>query len=99
MLSYTFEATVHLWEANQAVHFVSVPQEMSDEIRDITGGLTNGFGSLKVRAMIGATIWNTSIFPASKTGTFELPIKAEVRKKNTLTEGATAEVHIEILGF
>jgi hypothetical protein len=98
-MHYEFEAKVHLWASNPKFFLVSVPQKFSDEIHQISEGLTNGFGSLKVEATIGSFIWKTSIFPESSTGLFDLPLKAEVRKKNGLVEGSSAKVKIEILGF
>ena len=98
-MKYEFEGVVHRWAANPAFFLVSIPQDCSDEIREISDGLTAGFGSLKVEAQIGSVIWRTSIFPESKTGLFDLPLKAEVRKKNTLIEGSIARVSIEVLGF
>ena len=49
-------------------------------------GLSRGFGSLKVAATIGETTFNTSVFPSKETG-WLLPIKAAVRKAESLTEG------------
>jgi Domain of unknown function (DUF1905) len=42
---------------------VTVPADVSDEIR--TEGLSRrgGFGSVRVEATIGVVIWRTSVFP------------------------------------
>lgn len=98
-MNYKFEAKVHRWDANPAFYLVSIPIEMSKEIKDMSDGLTNGFGSLKVEATLGSVVWRTSIFPDSKSGTFDLPLKALVRKKNQLDEGSVCQVEVEILGF
>lgn len=98
-MNIKFQGQVHLWAANEAFYLVSLPKDASDEIREISEGLTNGFGSLKVEATIGSVIWRTSIFPDSKTGLFDLPLKAEVRKKNNLNVGSIAKVQLEVLGF
>lgn len=94
-----FSGNVHRWVNNQSIYLVSVPKELSDEIKEISEGLTNGWGSLKVEAQIDATIWRTSIFPDSKSGLFDLPLKAEVRKKNNLEAGSLVKVHLNVLGF
>jgi len=78
---------------------VALPADISAEIFEISEGLTNGWGSLKVEARIGSTVWRTSIFPDSKLGIFELPLKAEVRKKNNLDVGLVARIELDILGF
>ena len=98
-MNISFEGEVFRWTANQAFYLVSLPAELSEEIKDISEGLTNGFGSLKVEATIGTTVWRTSIFPDSKTGLFDLPLKASVRKANRLDVGSLAEVQLKVLGF
>lgn len=40
-----------------------------------------------MKAKIGGTSWKTSIFPQAKEGTYILPIKAEVRKKEKILAG------------
>lgn len=94
-----FQGKVYRWAANEAFFLVSVPKKFSDEIKEISEGMTNGFGSLKVEATIGKTTWRTSIFPDSKSGLFDLPLKAAVRKANNLDVGSNAHVQLEILGF
>jgi Domain of unknown function (DUF1905) len=98
-LKYQFEGEVHRWASNPAFFLVSLPKNYSDEIAEISEGLTAGFGSLKVEVTIGKVTWRTSIFPDSATGLFDLPLKAEVRKKNELVEGSIAKVELEVLGF
>ncbi|MEY4993529.1 MAG: hypothetical protein RIS82_651 [Actinomycetota bacterium] len=94
-----FEGQVHRWVHNNSIYLVSVPLDLSTEIKEVTDGLTNGWGSLKVEATLGPLTWRTSIFPDSKTGLFDLPLKAEVRKKNNIDEGSLVKVELEILGF
>lgn len=98
-MNISFQGKVFRWAANEAFYLVSVPADLSEEIKEISEGLTNGFGSLKVEATIGKTVWRTSIFPDSKSGQFDLPLKAAVRKANGLEVGSTASVELEILGF
>nr|WP_240511241.1 DUF1905 domain-containing protein [Novosphingobium panipatense] len=63
-------------------------------------GSARGFGSLKVRARIGATSFATSVFP-SKSGdgstgqVWLLPVKAAVRRAESLAEGDEVEVSLE----
>lgn len=49
-------------------------------------GSARGFGSLRVRAKIGATSFDTSVFPSKDEG-WMLPVKAAVRRVENLTEG------------
>ena len=98
-MKYQFEGIVRLWPANEKFFLLPLPKEVSEEIFEISDGLTAGFGSLKVEARIGTVVWRTSIFPDSANGVFELPLKAEVRKKNKLIVGSVALCEIELLGF
>ena len=94
-----FEFSALLWEHPGAAgwHFVSVPAEISDDIADLTGGTRRGFGSVRVTVTVGSTIWQTSVFPDSKTGTYVLPMKKPVRTAEDLQAGADVEVRLEII--
>jgi Domain of unknown function (DUF1905) len=94
-----FEGEVRLWPANEKFYLLPLPTDISADIFEISDGLTNGWGSLNVEARIGEVIWRTSIFPDSKLGDFELPLKLEVRKKNGLAVGSVTRAEIELLGF
>ena len=98
-MKYQFEGIVRLWPANERFYLLPLPKDISDEIFEISDGLTAGFGSLKVEARIGSVVWRSSIFPDSSSGVFELPLKAEIRKKNGLIVGSVANCEIELLGF
>lgn len=54
-----------------------------------------GFGSLKVRARIGDSTFNTSLFPSKNLG-WLLPVKASVRKAEGVSEGDMVEVVLEV---
>lgn len=98
-MDFEFESEVFRWAANPAFFMLSLPIEESTEISEMAEGLTNGFGSLKVEARIGATVWRTSIFPDAKSGCFHLPLKASVRKAKGLVEGSQTTVQLTVLGF
>ena len=94
-----FEAELWVWAARRddSWTFVSLPVEASDEIRDRTDGQRRGFGSVRVEARVGPSIWRTSIFPDSKSGAYVLPIKQAVRKANALAPGDRVKVTVEVL--
>lgn len=81
---------------NAAWHFVTLPKKQSDIIRGRFANLKRGWGSLPVSATIGATQWNTSIFPDTKSGAYLLPLKAEVRKKEKIEAGDTVSLALEV---
>jgi hypothetical protein len=99
-VNVVFEAELWLWEARRADSwtFVSLPADVSEEIRELTAGPRRGFGSVRVRVVVGATAWTTSIFPGSD-GSYVLPIKRAVRKAESLDAGDTTTVSVELIDF
>jgi len=95
--TFAFTSVLTDWEASKAVWvFATVPVDEADEIRDIVP-TKRGFGSVRVRARIGDVEWRTSIFPDSKTGTYVLPLKKDVRKKAGVDLGDTIDLEIDVL--
>jgi hypothetical protein len=92
-----FDAELWIWDArrNDSWTFVSLPADASEEIRNMAGGRRRGFGSVRVRAMIGGTRWTTSIFPDNARDVYVLPIKREVRRVEGLDPGDIATVTVE----
>ena len=98
-MSYQFEADLWRWDARQADSwtFVSLPTDLADEINDVAGPISRGFGSLRVDVTIGETTWRTSIFPDAKRGTYVLPLKRAVRSAENLKTGDTARVRLALV--
>ncbi|MCR5877252.1 DUF1905 domain-containing protein [Phenylobacterium sp. J367] len=81
-MRYEAECEVWLWTAETAAwHFVTLPKDVADGIRALTAGPRRGWGSVRITATIGGTSWKTSVFPEKRSGSFLLPIKAEVRTR------------------
>ncbi|MFD6354104.1 DUF1905 domain-containing protein [Nocardia tengchongensis] len=95
--AYTFTAELWEWEAQAAWHFVSLPEAVTDEIDELYGHTSSGFGSVKVKVTVGASRWSTSIFPARKEGTYILPVKKAVRTAEGLSAGDPVEVELQIV--
>jgi hypothetical protein len=95
--TYAFTAELWEWEGKAAWHFVSLPEDITDEIDERHGDDAGGFGSVKVEVTIGSSRWQTSIFPDTKRGTFILPVKKAVRTAEDLVDGSPAEVSIRVL--
>ncbi|WP_329252011.1 DUF1905 domain-containing protein [Actinoallomurus sp. NBC_01490] len=96
-----FDAELWIWDARRSDTwtFVSLPADESEEIRDLAGGLRRGFGSLRVRVVVGGSTWTTSIFPDSARGRYVLPIKRAVRTAESLDAGDVATVKVELIDF
>jgi hypothetical protein len=108
-----FEFTAELWEwtSRTSWFFVSVPPDQSAEIEDQPRP-PRGFGSVKVRARIGSSRWETSIFPSSGTSSvvspealaqgvavreYVLPIKKTVRTAQSIAVTDRVTVELELL--
>jgi len=81
---YKVKARVWRYPGKAGWHFLTLPIKDAKKIKSLFGGVAGGFGSLPVRVTIGQTIWETSIFPESKSKSYVLPLKAEVREKENL---------------
>jgi hypothetical protein len=84
---YKLKSEVWLYPGMAGWHFISVPKKEGEEIRKLFGANRRGWGSIPVRVTVGKTSWNTSIFPDKKSGSYLLPLKAEVRKKEGVWKG------------
>jgi hypothetical protein len=96
----TFSGPVWLWRApppaKGAWHFLTIDGQSAAEIRYASLGRTGGFGSVRVTATIGETRWQTSLFRASKSEGYMLPLKAEVRKREGICERDVITVVLEV---
>lgn len=92
-----FDGDVFRWDArpDSAWFFTAVPPELSELIREIPRPF-RGFGSVRVRARVGAFEWSTSIFP-SDGGSYVLPLKRAVRDAEALVDGGPVSVRLQVL--
>ena len=95
-LSYTFTARLWLYPGEAGWHFLTVPDGVSSEIRDDTGALRQGFGSIKVTAVIAGHRWSTSLFPDSHSGSYLLPVKKAVRTAAGIEAGDQVTVKLVV---
>lgn len=94
---FEFDAELWLWDARKTETwtFVTLPAEVSEEIRDLAGAPRRGFGAVKVRASIGGSSWTSSVFPTKDQGSYVLPVKRAVRTAESLDVGSVARVTVE----
>ncbi|WP_202872175.1 DUF1905 domain-containing protein [Kribbella soli] len=98
MSDYRFTTPLWQYPGEGSWYFVTVPEDISDEITDLTEGRRKGFGSVRVTVTVGTTTWQTSVFP-TKTGTYVLPVKKPVRTAENLTEGTPVETQLTLTDF
>jgi Domain of unknown function (DUF1905) len=93
---YEFRTEVWRWPGDNAWHFVTVPEALSEEIKDLTEHRRKGFGSVRVIARIGSSTWKTSVFPQKESGCFVLPMKKSIRSENNLEDGTDVTIKLEL---
>lgn len=93
-----FKAKIWVYPGESANwHFVTLDKKSADLVKKSQEGQKRrGWGSVKVIATMGKTTWRTSIFPDKQSGSYLLPIKAEVRKKEKMGQGYAVDVSLEI---
>jgi hypothetical protein len=96
--TYRFSAPLWQYPGEGSWYFVAVPEEISDDIADLTAGRRKGFGSVRVSVTVGGSSWQTSLFP-SKSGSYLLPVKKPVRVAEGLTEGTPVEARLDLVDF
>jgi Domain of unknown function (DUF1905) len=85
---YTMTEKVWLYPGESANwHFITLTKKIGQEIKASYGTQARGFGSLPVTVTVGTTSWKTSIFPDRLSGSYFLPLKASVRKKEDIEVG------------
>ncbi|MEQ1754753.1 MAG: DUF1905 domain-containing protein [Micropepsaceae bacterium] len=95
--TYTFKAKLWAWQGgNASWHFLTLPKKLSAEIRFFTALPKRGFGSVRVEARIGGSVWKTSLFPSKQQGSYILPVKAGVRQAELLAPGKAATVTLRV---
>ena len=90
------KSEVWLYPGMAGWHFISIPKKQTEDIKRRFGAKAKGWGSLPVVVNIGKTKWKTSIFPDKKSGTYLLPLKADVRKKEGVFKGDFVNLLIEV---
>lgn len=91
-----FSGEIWHWRGPAPWYFVTVPKRESLDLHAVATAVSYGWGMIPVRVRIGATGWETSLFP--KAGLYVVPVKAMVRKAEGLDEGDTVTVRLRADG-
>lgn len=89
-----FRGTVWFWRGPAPWYFVTVPASQSEDMKAVSASVSYGWGMIPVKARIGGTEWETSLFP--KDGRYLVPIKASIRKAENLHERDEVTIHLQI---
>ena len=94
-ITYEFSASVWRHPSPAGWYFVSLPAGMSTEIRNHLKWQEEGWGRIKARAKVGTSSWQTAIWFDTKRGTYLLPIRSDIRKKECI--GIGSELRVQVL--
>ena len=94
--TYTFTGEVWLHDGPAGWHFVTLPAEIADEIEARFDDRHRPFGSVAVHVSIGDVAWTTSLFKDTKTSSYLLPVKAEVRRRAGIDAGDTVTLTLAV---
>lgn len=94
-MDLAFEATIWQYDGPAAWCFVTLPPAVAAEIADSIP--QRQFGMIKVQARIGSTRWNTTLFKDTRRGSWLLPLKAAVRRQESLRPGERVWVELRLL--
>ncbi|MEQ1873271.1 MAG: DUF1905 domain-containing protein [Ilumatobacteraceae bacterium] len=97
--SFEFSAPLWLYGGKATWHFLTLPFDVTDQIDEIAHESKRGFGSVRVKVTIGASTWSTSVFPDNTRKSFILPVKASVRKAESLAVDGECRVLLELVDF
>lgn len=87
-----------IWTGEEgSSHFMTVPEDLSGEIRAHAMLVRRGFGSVRVEATIGEVTWRTSVFPSKSSGGYFLPVKIDVCRRLGIVAGDEVRVELELL--
>ncbi len=91
-----FTGDLWYWRGPSPYYFVTVPDQQSLHLHEVSRVVTYRWGMIPVRARIGSPGWTTSLFP--KDGTYLVPVKDAVRRAEGLDEGDTIAVRLVVAG-
>lgn len=95
---YEFETLVWETESFAKWAFVTVPPEVTDEIDERSTRMPQrGFGSVRVEAGLGGSVWQTSVFPDVGRGGYVMPLKKAVRTAEHVAVGDTVMLALRVL--
>ncbi|PNI07538.1 DUF1905 domain-containing protein [Arthrobacter sp. AFG7.2] len=92
--SYSFKAELWLYPGEAGWHFLTLPEDIADDVREQNAAASRAFGSVKVTAEVAGHSWQTSLFADNKTNSYLLPVKKAVRDKAGIMAGDVVQVRI-----
>lgn len=95
-ITYSFSGKIWKHESTGAWFFVSMPKDLSLEIRSQLQWQEEGWGRMKASARIKNVEWKTAIWFDKKKNTYLLPLKKEIRRKAHLELDDVISVEVSL---
>jgi hypothetical protein len=95
-INFRFSAITWQYASPGGWFFVSLPLQVTKEIRENMKWMEEGWGRLKVIAKVDASTWETAIWFDTKHRTYILPLKAEIRKREKIEANQRINVVVYI---
>jgi hypothetical protein len=73
-----FSAEVFSWRGPAPYHFVRVPEDEADQLRETASAVSYGWGMIPVTLTIGDTSVTTALWP--QDGSYVVPLKDRIRR-------------------
>ncbi|THG30128.1 DUF1905 domain-containing protein [Naasia lichenicola] len=93
-MEFAFAGELWFWRGPAPWHFVSVPADACEVIKDISSAVTYGWGMIPVTVRVGGSEWTTSLWP--KDGGYIVPIKKWVQVAEGLDLDDVVDVELTV---
>jgi hypothetical protein len=82
------------WRGPAPYHYVRLPPEACEQVREVAAEVSYGWGVVPVRAVVGDVDFRTSLFP--REGGYLLPLKDAVRRACGAEVGDEVAVELHV---
>ena len=93
-MQVAFAAELVEWRGPAPYHFLAVPPQGCEDLREAAALVSYGWGMVPVTATVGATTWTTSLWP--RDGGYVLPVKDRVRTAERMALGGRVAVRLDV---
>ncbi len=94
---FKVRSQVWLYPGDAAWYFANVDKKQSADLKEKYAAKKRGFGSIPVKVTLGTSVWKTSVFPDKRSGTYLLPLKAQIRRTEGIDAGEYVDFTLEPL--
>ncbi|WP_353808891.1 DUF1905 domain-containing protein [Agromyces sp. SYSU T00194] len=93
-MDLSFRGDLWYWRGPAPFHFVTVPRDEAEAIREVAPAVTYGWGMIPATVRVGASEWATALWP--KDGGYIVPIKKWVQEAERLDIDDVVAVRLRI---